>query len=171
MSTMTIAKKYVELCKDHQNHAVLETLFSPDAVSVEAGAPPGASKEVRGLKAVAEKGKTSDDWLHDEVYIHPHMHGPLDYAIRRYRIPRPQGTEGRITTPFFNLELWSPFAGLSSVFDQDRLVNAGFADGAWRPAASPDGSFAAPAEVMQPERCRASDDVSAVHSADLRTRD
>jgi len=81
MSTMTIAKKYVELCRNNQNHTALETLFSPDVVSVEAGAPPGASKEVRGLKAVVEKGKqwmeahevhsgrVEGPWPHDDRFI------------------------------------------------------------------------------------------------------
>ena len=36
MSTLEIAKKYVELCKAHQHQTILETLFSPDAVSLEA---------------------------------------------------------------------------------------------------------------------------------------
>ena len=43
MTTFEIAKKYVELCRAQQNHAALETLFSPDAVSVEAAAMPGMS--------------------------------------------------------------------------------------------------------------------------------
>jgi hypothetical protein len=46
-TTMDIAKTYVELCSAHQNHVILETLFSPDVVSVEAGAPPGVSAETK----------------------------------------------------------------------------------------------------------------------------
>ena len=57
MSTQEIANKYVALCKEHKNHEILETLFAKDAVSVEAGAPPGQSAEVKGLAAIAEKGK------------------------------------------------------------------------------------------------------------------
>jgi hypothetical protein len=57
MSTFDIAKKYVELCKKHENHIALETLFSPDVVSVEAAAMPGSPAEIRGVKAVAEKSK------------------------------------------------------------------------------------------------------------------
>lgn len=59
MSTLEIAKKYVELCKAGQNHVALETLFSPDVVSVEAGGPPGVDPEVRGMAAVIKKG---EDW-------------------------------------------------------------------------------------------------------------
>ena len=58
MTTIDIAKKYVELVKAQNRTAIHETLFSPDIVSVEAGAPPGQSAEARGLKAVIEKGKS-----------------------------------------------------------------------------------------------------------------
>ena len=57
MSTLEIGKKYVALCEQHQYEQILETLFSKDAVSVEAGGPPGASLEARGLPAIMEKGK------------------------------------------------------------------------------------------------------------------
>jgi len=61
MTTFEIAKKYVELCQAQQNHTALETLFSPDAVSVEAAAMPGMSAESKGLKAIAEKSKQWGD--------------------------------------------------------------------------------------------------------------
>ena len=57
MTTSEIANKYVELCRAQQYHAALETLFSPDAVSVEAAAMPGMPAESKGLKAIVEKGK------------------------------------------------------------------------------------------------------------------
>jgi hypothetical protein len=56
-TTLEIASKYVDLCKNHQNHIALETLFSPEAVSVEAMAMPGMAAEVRGLAAIMAKGK------------------------------------------------------------------------------------------------------------------
>jgi ketosteroid isomerase-like protein len=73
MTTMDIAKKYVELCNAHQNHTALETLFAPDCVSVEAGGPPDLSREARGLKAIADKGK----WWIDNHEVHSAKHeGP-----------------------------------------------------------------------------------------------
>lgn len=73
MSTFEIANKYVELCKANQHHTILETLFSPDAVSVEAMGMPGFPVEARGLKAIAEKGKT---WV-DNHEVHSAKHeGP-----------------------------------------------------------------------------------------------
>ena len=70
---MDIAKKYVELCKTHQNHLIIETMFSPDIVSVEAGAPPGASAEVTGIKAVGEKSKT---WMETHEVHSAKVEGP-----------------------------------------------------------------------------------------------
>lgn len=73
MSTNDIAKKYVELCQKGQNHTALETLFSPDAVSVEAGAPPGKSAETKGVKAIGEKGK---EWMTNHEVHSAKCEGP-----------------------------------------------------------------------------------------------
>lgn len=73
MTTIDIAKKYVELCTNHQNHIALETLFSADVVSVEAAAPPGKSAEAKGVKAVAEKGK---QWMADHEIHSSKIEGP-----------------------------------------------------------------------------------------------
>ncbi len=71
--TLEIAKKYVELCKNHQNHVALETLFSPDAVSVEALHMPDMPAEVRGLEAIMEKGKA---WMENHEIHSAAMEGP-----------------------------------------------------------------------------------------------
>ena len=73
MTTIDIAKKYVELCTNHQNHIALETLFSTDVVSVEAGALPGKSAETKGVKAVAEKGK---QWMAEHEIHSSKIEGP-----------------------------------------------------------------------------------------------
>ena len=72
-TTLEIAKKYVELCSTGQNHVALETLFSPDAVSVEAASMLGSPGEVRGLKAVMEKGK---QWVENHEVHSAHVDGP-----------------------------------------------------------------------------------------------
>jgi len=78
MSTMDIAKKYVELCKTHQNQTIIETLFSPDVVSVEAAVPPGgASAEAKGVKAVAEKGK---EWMANHEIHSAKVEGPWPHG-------------------------------------------------------------------------------------------
>ena len=79
MSTFEIAKKYVELSKTHQNQVLLETLFSPDVVSVEAAAMPGLQAEVRGVKAVAEKGQ---QWLANHEVHSAKVEGPWPHGNR-----------------------------------------------------------------------------------------
>ena len=79
MTTFEIAKKYFELCQTHQNHTALETLFSPDVVSVEAAAMPGSPAEVRGLKAVAEKGR---QWMANHEVHSSKIEGPWPHGNR-----------------------------------------------------------------------------------------
>jgi ketosteroid isomerase-like protein len=66
MSTMDIAKQLVALCRQGKNKEALETLFSEDTVSVEAGAPLGMEREARGLAAV----KAKSDWWFANHEIH-----------------------------------------------------------------------------------------------------
>src|SRR4051794_5139428 len=73
MSTFEIAQKYVELCRANQNHTVLETLFSPEAVSVEAAALPGLPLEAKGLKAIAEKSR---QWVENHEVHSAKLDGP-----------------------------------------------------------------------------------------------
>ena len=79
MSTFDVAKKYFELCKNHQNHVAVETLFSPDVVSVEAAAMPGSSAEVRGVKAVLDKGK---QWMTNHEVHSAKAEGPWPHGNR-----------------------------------------------------------------------------------------
>lgn len=66
MSTLDVAKRYVELVKEHKNEECLRELFAPDAVSVEAGGPPGKDRASRGLDAIREKSK----WWADNHVVH-----------------------------------------------------------------------------------------------------
>jgi ketosteroid isomerase-like protein len=79
MSTLDIAKKYFDLCKNHQNHIAVETLFSPDVVSVEAAAMPGSPAEVRGVKAVLDKGK---QWMASHDVHSAKAEGPWPHGNR-----------------------------------------------------------------------------------------
>ena len=79
MTTFEIAKKYVELCKSHQNHVAIETLFSPEVVSVEAASMPGSPAEVRGTKGVAEKGK---QWMANHEIHSSKVEGPWPHGDR-----------------------------------------------------------------------------------------
>lgn len=77
MATIDIAKKYVELVSAHKNQEVIETLFSKDIVSVEAGAPPGKSAESRGVHAVMEKGA---QWMKDHEIHSAKVEGPWPHG-------------------------------------------------------------------------------------------
>jgi ketosteroid isomerase-like protein len=76
-TTHEIATRYVELCKAHQNHVALDTLFSPEAVSVEAMTMPGSTAETRGLAAIVEKGKggEANHEIHGAKVEGPWPHG------------------------------------------------------------------------------------------------
>ena len=115
-------------------------LIMPAARAVNESAPANISRQrwllvLSGVATVTMQGKTSDDWLRDEIRILPDMRGPLDFAINQYGLPRPRGTEGLNYEAGFQLRQWSPFAGLSSAFDQDQSVNGGFVVDGWRPSA------------------------------------
>jgi hypothetical protein len=128
-------------------------LITPAARAVGEPAPASISEQrfllvLSGVGIVNMTGKTSDDWLHDEVHILPDTTGPLDFAISRWGIPRPQGTEGLNYLTGFQLSQWAPFAGLNSVFDQNESVNAGFAVDAWRPSPFTFGTDAFSGQVV-----------------------
>ncbi|MGC4092703.1 MAG: nuclear transport factor 2 family protein [Polyangiaceae bacterium] len=79
MSTIELAKRYVELVKEHKNEQCLSELFSPDAVSVEAGAPPGQERAARGVAAIREKSK----WWNDNHTVHSaEVDGPYPHDDR-----------------------------------------------------------------------------------------
>ena len=79
MTAHEVGKQYVALCKEGKNHIALETLFAPDAVSVEAGGPPGQDRTSKGLGAIGAKGK----WWVDNHEVHKaEMHGPYPHDDR-----------------------------------------------------------------------------------------
>ena len=81
MTTMDIANKLVELCRQGKNMESLNTLYADDAVSVEAGASEGMEREAKGLAAIKAKGEwwvanhevhsanVSGPWPHDDRFI------------------------------------------------------------------------------------------------------
>jgi ketosteroid isomerase-like protein len=79
MTTFEIARKYVELCAKQQSHVAVETLFSPDVVSVEAAAMPGSPAEVRGVKAVVAK---SQQWRANHEVHSAKVEGPWPHGNR-----------------------------------------------------------------------------------------
>lgn len=81
MKTHEIAARLVALCREGRNLEALDTLYHPDAVSVEAGETPGMAREQRGLAAIKAKGAwwvenheihsaiVAGPWPHDDRFI------------------------------------------------------------------------------------------------------
>jgi ketosteroid isomerase-like protein len=83
MTAREIGEKYVALCKDNKHEECLKTLFSKDAVSVEAVAPPGGDRTVKGLEAIRAKGKW---WTENHTVHKAEVTGPYPnddrFAVR-----------------------------------------------------------------------------------------
>jgi ketosteroid isomerase-like protein len=79
MNSNEIAKKYVELCQAGKFDECLTELFSKDAVSVEAGAPPGMDRTAKGLDAIHAKSKW---WAENHVVHKAEIQGPYPHDDR-----------------------------------------------------------------------------------------
>jgi hypothetical protein len=86
-----------------------------------------------GVAMVNLKGNSTDDWLHETLILKPTVTDPMNYAIARYAISPPAGTEGNNYEIGFQVEQLAPYASISSVFDADQSIDAGFAVDVWRP--------------------------------------
>jgi hypothetical protein len=74
MATQEIAQKLVELCSQGKFKEAIQSLYADNIVSVEAMAPPGASREMSGLEAVIGKA----NWWEAEHEVHGlKLEGPL----------------------------------------------------------------------------------------------
>ncbi len=74
MTTQEVATTLVKLCSQGKFQEAMESLYSPDIVSMEAGAPPGQSRESKGIKAVMAKG----EWWTANHDVHAaSVEGPL----------------------------------------------------------------------------------------------
>ena len=79
MTAFEVGKQLVELCRQGKNHEAMQTLYSPNIVSVEATAAPNMSTESVGLDAVMAKGK----WWMDNHEVHSAVcEGPFPHGDR-----------------------------------------------------------------------------------------
>lgn len=73
MTTQEVANKIVALCKEGKFNEA-HSLYADDVVSMEAGAPPGQSRESKGIAAVKAKG----EWWQANHEVHgATVEGPL----------------------------------------------------------------------------------------------
>jgi hypothetical protein len=74
MTTQEVANQLVKLCKEGKFDEASEKLHSHDIVSMEAGAPPGGSRESKGIEAVRAK---SQWWAENHEVHSSSVEGPL----------------------------------------------------------------------------------------------
>ena len=74
MTTHEVANTLVKLCSEGKLDEAMKTLYSPNIVSMEAGAPPGQSREAKGLAAVKAK---SEFWIANHDIHSFTVEGPL----------------------------------------------------------------------------------------------
>ena len=96
MTTLEVGKKLVDLCKQGKTQEAMETLYSPDIVSIEAAGSPEMPAELRGYKAVEGKAK----WWFENHTIHsadaagPFPHGDRFIVVFAYDITsKPMGNK------------------------------------------------------------------------------
>jgi ketosteroid isomerase-like protein len=77
--TLTVGKKLVELCKQGKNDEAMDTLYSPDIVSVEAGSGGNMPAKMEGIAAV--KGK-SEWWVANHEIHKAEAEGPYPNGDR-----------------------------------------------------------------------------------------
>jgi ketosteroid isomerase-like protein len=74
MTVQEIASKLAALCSEGKFQEATEELYSEDIVSMEAGAPPGGSREAKGIQAIKAKGEW---WISNHEVHSVTVEGPL----------------------------------------------------------------------------------------------
>ena len=74
LTIQEVADGLVKLCSQGKFDEATNTFYSPDIVSVEAGAPPGQSRESKGIAAVKAKGEW---WTANHEVHSAKVEGPL----------------------------------------------------------------------------------------------
>ncbi len=74
MTTQEVADKLVSLCSTGKFDTATDELYSADIVSMEAAAPPGGSREAKGIEAIKAKG---DWWVANHEVHAVIVEGPL----------------------------------------------------------------------------------------------
>jgi len=74
MTTKEVADTLVKHCSEGKFEEAMKALYSNDIVSMEAGAPPGQSRESKGIAAVKAKGEW---WVANHDVHSLKVEGPL----------------------------------------------------------------------------------------------
>lgn len=86
--TLTIGNKLVELCREHKNMEAIETLYSPDIVSIEAMSGPGMPTRTEGIAAIKAKNEwwINNHEVHSGVAEGPWPHGDRFIVRLKYDV-------------------------------------------------------------------------------------
>ncbi|HSZ83446.1 MAG TPA: nuclear transport factor 2 family protein [Polyangia bacterium] len=79
MSAKEVGAKYVAMVKEGRHGEIVDELFSKDAVSVEALAPPGGDRTTKGVDAIHGKSKW---WSENHVVHKAEVFGPYPHDDR-----------------------------------------------------------------------------------------
>ena len=79
MTTLEVGKKLVDLCQQGKNMEAIETLYSPDIVSVEAASMPNMPAEMKGIDAIKGKNKW---WIENHEVHSASCDGPFPHGDR-----------------------------------------------------------------------------------------
>lgn len=74
MTTLETGKKLVELCKQNKNLEALDSLYSPEIVSLEPHAMPGMPLETHGIEAIRGKNVS---WFANQKINSSTIDGPF----------------------------------------------------------------------------------------------
>ena len=77
--TLEIGKKLVELCRQGKNMEAIETLYSPEIVSIEVSGSPSMPARMEGMEAI--KGK-SEWWIQNHEVHGAEVDGPWPHGDR-----------------------------------------------------------------------------------------
>ena len=100
--------------------------------------PPGIHDQrflitLTGVLLGGLKGNSSQEWLKKTVPVYPDDQADAwRSVIYRYQLPLPPGRETSDYYLGFQVDRFSVFAALNSVYHANRAVNAGFAVDRWR---------------------------------------
>ena len=79
MTSLIIANELVALCQSGKEEEARDRLYAVDAISVEAGAPPGQNAETNGLAAIRAKSRW---WYENHEVHHLTVTGPWPHGDR-----------------------------------------------------------------------------------------
>ena len=114
-------------------------LITPAATAVGQPAPRDIRQQtwllqLSGVLIPNLQGTSHTAWRREILSFSPNLDVPLNFTVAKYSIPPPTGSPGVNYFVHFQLEHWVLFAAISSIFDQNQAVDAGFAVDEWRAA-------------------------------------